>query len=296
MWKVFNSCAFRASGSLPSCSMGLALHAAVTVFLGHVCARRLRSRPAASPDAGSGEVPISARRCGGPWGQRWEQACRRSLPNPSPVSAEPRCFVSPFGWRTEGTRSHSECSSSVFPCECCVSCWSFRGINSKQWRCCHCAVAALSQYVGCTPPISFSVFVEIVVTHLANLYVVRWHFLSGRYKPIIFVWQEADVIHCLCVWIITSVDSVTRSEATKHVQSSVENHKWDLHDLSLIWKVFLRKQKCQTLIRGFQLFLKVRSCHRVSVSAWVHLTSLGGKDACRGPSVLFFVVWMACMW
>ncbi|XP_021263305.1 spatacsin isoform X2 [Numida meleagris] len=67
---------------------------------------------------------------------------------------------------------------------------------------------------------------------------------------------DADIIHCLCVWIITSVDNVTRSEATKHIQSSAENHKWDLHDLSLIWKVFLRKQKCQTLRRGFQLFLK----------------------------------------
>uniref|UniRef100_A0A8C2YHM3 SPG11 vesicle trafficking associated, spatacsin n=1 Tax=Coturnix japonica TaxID=93934 RepID=A0A8C2YHM3_COTJA len=67
---------------------------------------------------------------------------------------------------------------------------------------------------------------------------------------------EADIIHCLCVWIITSVDNVTRSEATKHIQSSVENHKWDLHDLSLIWKVLLREQKCQTLLRGFQLFLK----------------------------------------
>ncbi|POI28481.1 hypothetical protein CIB84_007767, partial [Bambusicola thoracicus] len=72
------------------------------------------------------------------------------------------------------------------------------------------------------------------------------------YKPD----EDADIIHCLCVWIITSVDNVTRSEATKHIQSSVENHKWDLHDLSLIWKVLLRKQKCQTLIRGFQLFLK----------------------------------------
>ncbi|XP_042679854.1 spatacsin isoform X1 [Centrocercus urophasianus] len=81
-----------------------------------------------------------------------------------------------------------------------------------------------------------------------------------EHAPILSVlaacFPEADIIHCLCVWIITSVDSVTRSEATKHVQSSVENHKWDLHDLSLIWKVFLRKQKCQTLIRGFQLFLK----------------------------------------
>uniref|UniRef100_A0A669PH55 SPG11 vesicle trafficking associated, spatacsin n=1 Tax=Phasianus colchicus TaxID=9054 RepID=A0A669PH55_PHACC len=81
-----------------------------------------------------------------------------------------------------------------------------------------------------------------------------------EHAPILSVlaacFPEADIIHCLCVWIITSVDNVTRSEATKHIQSSIENHKWDLRDLSLIWKVFLRKQKCQTLIRGFQLFLK----------------------------------------
>ncbi|NXI71697.1 SPTCS protein, partial [Anseranas semipalmata] len=68
--------------------------------------------------------------------------------------------------------------------------------------------------------------------------------------------QDANIIHCLCVWIITTVDNVTGSEATNHIQRSVENHKWDLHDLSLIWKVFLRKQKSKTLIKGFQLFLK----------------------------------------
>uniref|UniRef100_A0A8B9PSW5 SPG11 vesicle trafficking associated, spatacsin n=1 Tax=Apteryx owenii TaxID=8824 RepID=A0A8B9PSW5_APTOW len=68
--------------------------------------------------------------------------------------------------------------------------------------------------------------------------------------------QDANIIHCLCVWIITTVDSVTRAEATNHIQSSVENHEWDLHDLSIIWKVFLRKEKSKTLINGFQLFLK----------------------------------------
>uniref|UniRef100_A0A8C9EUA4 SPG11 vesicle trafficking associated, spatacsin n=1 Tax=Pavo cristatus TaxID=9049 RepID=A0A8C9EUA4_PAVCR len=98
-----------------------------------------------------------------------------------------------------------------------------------------------------------------------------------EHAPILSVlaacFPEADIVCCLCVWIITSVDTVTRSEATKHIQSPAENHQWDLHDLSLIWKVLLRKQKCQTLIRGFQLFLKVRSCHRVSISARVRLTS-----------------------
>ncbi|NXK50306.1 SPTCS protein, partial [Chauna torquata] len=81
-----------------------------------------------------------------------------------------------------------------------------------------------------------------------------------EHAPILSVlaacFQDASIIHCLCVWIITTVDNVTRSEATNHIQGSVENHKWDLHDLSLIWKVFLRKQKSKTLIKGFQLFLK----------------------------------------
>ncbi|NWX91422.1 SPTCS protein, partial [Nothoprocta pentlandii] len=68
--------------------------------------------------------------------------------------------------------------------------------------------------------------------------------------------QDANIIHCLCVWIITTVDNVTRAEATNHIQNSVENHEWDLDDLSLIWKVLLRKEKSRTLINGFQLFLK----------------------------------------
>ncbi|XP_027544005.1 spatacsin [Neopelma chrysocephalum] len=67
---------------------------------------------------------------------------------------------------------------------------------------------------------------------------------------------DADIIPCLCVWIITSVDVATRAEATKHIQSSAENHQWDLQDLSVIWEVFLRKQKSKTLLNGFQLFLK----------------------------------------
>jgi len=54
------------------------------------------------------------------------------------------------------------------------------------------------------------------------------------------------------------VDGTARAEATNHIQSSAENHEWDLRDLSVIWKVFLRKQKSKTLLNGFQLFLKVR--------------------------------------
>uniref|UniRef100_A0A8B9Z8D1 SPG11 vesicle trafficking associated, spatacsin n=1 Tax=Buteo japonicus TaxID=224669 RepID=A0A8B9Z8D1_9AVES len=81
-----------------------------------------------------------------------------------------------------------------------------------------------------------------------------------EHAPILSVlaacFQDANIIHCLCVWIITAVDDTTRAEATSHIQSSAENHEWDLHDLSVIWKVFLRKQKSKTLLNGFQLFLK----------------------------------------
>ncbi|KAM8997850.1 spatacsin isoform 1-T1 [Ara ararauna] len=68
--------------------------------------------------------------------------------------------------------------------------------------------------------------------------------------------QDANILHCLCVWVITAVDDTTRAEATNHIQSSAENYEWDLHDLTVIWKVFLRKQKSRTLLSGFQLFLK----------------------------------------
>ncbi|XP_009978070.1 PREDICTED: spatacsin, partial [Tauraco erythrolophus] len=81
-----------------------------------------------------------------------------------------------------------------------------------------------------------------------------------EHAPILSVlaacFQDANIIDCLCVWIITTVDDTTRAEATNHIQSSAEDHKWDLHDLSVIWRVFLRKQKSKTLLNGFQLFLK----------------------------------------
>ncbi|XP_054498298.2 spatacsin isoform X1 [Agelaius phoeniceus] len=66
----------------------------------------------------------------------------------------------------------------------------------------------------------------------------------------------ANLISCLCVWIITSVDDATRAEATAHSQGRAEGPQWDLQDLAVIWKVLLRKQKSKTLLSGFQLFLK----------------------------------------
>ncbi|XP_032926333.1 spatacsin isoform X2 [Catharus ustulatus] len=66
----------------------------------------------------------------------------------------------------------------------------------------------------------------------------------------------ANLISCLCVWILTSVDEATRAEVTSHSPSWPQSPQWDLQDLAVIWKVFLRKQKSKTLLRGFQLFLK----------------------------------------
>ncbi|NWW47329.1 SPTCS protein, partial [Pedionomus torquatus] len=81
-----------------------------------------------------------------------------------------------------------------------------------------------------------------------------------EHAPILSVlaacFQDASIIHCLCVWIITTVDGATRAEATNHIQSSAESHDWNLHDLSVLWKVVLRKQKSKTLLNGFRLFLK----------------------------------------
>nr|XP_041574240.1 spatacsin [Taeniopygia guttata] len=66
----------------------------------------------------------------------------------------------------------------------------------------------------------------------------------------------ANLISCLCVWILTSADDATRAEATARTQGWAEGAQWDLQDLAAIWKVFLRKQKSKTLLSGFQLFLK----------------------------------------
>ncbi|XP_072134103.1 spatacsin [Mobula birostris] len=91
-----------------------------------------------------------------------------------------------------------------------------------------------------------------------------WRYLLSeavwQHAPVLSVlaacFQEADVIQCLCVWVVMSSDDVTFSEATKHIKDSVECHEWNLHDLSLMWKVLLGRRKSKQLVRGFQLFQK----------------------------------------
>ncbi|XP_029430632.1 spatacsin-like isoform X2 [Rhinatrema bivittatum] len=68
--------------------------------------------------------------------------------------------------------------------------------------------------------------------------------------------KGTSVVQCVCVWVITSLDEDTGALATAHVEGLLEGHQWNLHDLSLLWKTLLAKQKSKILIRGFQLFLK----------------------------------------
>ncbi|KAI5100334.1 spatacsin isoform 1 [Silurus meridionalis] len=66
--------------------------------------------------------------------------------------------------------------------------------------------------------------------------------------------QDAELIQCLCVWILTSVNEDIAQEATAHINESPNHHTWNLYDLSILWKVLLEKCKIRPLIRGFQLF------------------------------------------
>ncbi|CAM4733726.1 unnamed protein product [Leuciscus chuanchicus] len=66
--------------------------------------------------------------------------------------------------------------------------------------------------------------------------------------------QGAELLQCLCVWILTSVDDDVTHEATAHINESPAHHVWNLHDLSILWKILLCRRKIRPLIRGFQLF------------------------------------------
>ncbi|XP_029909066.1 spatacsin isoform X2 [Myripristis murdjan] len=68
--------------------------------------------------------------------------------------------------------------------------------------------------------------------------------------------KEAELLQCLCVWVLTSVDDVTAREATAHLADAPGHHEWSLHDLSIIWKTLLGRGHVRPLLRGFQLFQK----------------------------------------
>ncbi|XP_029139153.1 spatacsin [Protobothrops mucrosquamatus] len=68
--------------------------------------------------------------------------------------------------------------------------------------------------------------------------------------------QDASILHCLCVWIITSMDRSATREVIGHIEGKVETHEWSLADLALLWHWLLERGKARTLLHGFQLFLK----------------------------------------
>ncbi|XP_041795524.1 spatacsin isoform X2 [Chelmon rostratus] len=75
--------------------------------------------------------------------------------------------------------------------------------------------------------------------------------------------QEAELLPCLCVWVLTSVDDVTAGEATSHLVEAPQHHEWTLHDLSIIWRTLLGRGHIRPLLRGFELFQ--RDCPLVLV-------------------------------
>ncbi|ETE61251.1 Spatacsin [Ophiophagus hannah] len=89
------------------------------------------------------------------------------------------------------------------------------------------------------------------------------HLLAASVKhhtPVLSVlaacFQDASLLHCLCVWIITSLDSSATSEVIGHLEGMAETHEWGLPDLALLWQWLLKRQKASTLLHGFQLFLE----------------------------------------
>ncbi|XP_038130173.1 spatacsin isoform X2 [Cyprinodon tularosa] len=77
--------------------------------------------------------------------------------------------------------------------------------------------------------------------------------------------KTAELLPCLCVWILTSVDNKTAEEATSHLAEAPQHHEWTLHDLSIIWKTLLWRGHFRILLRGFELFQQVMDCPLVLV-------------------------------
>uniref|UniRef100_A0A1A7YYA7 Spastic paraplegia 11 n=1 Tax=Iconisemion striatum TaxID=60296 RepID=A0A1A7YYA7_9TELE len=75
--------------------------------------------------------------------------------------------------------------------------------------------------------------------------------------------QRMELLPCLCVWVLTSVDDATADQATSHLIEAPQHHEWTLHDLSIIWKTLLEQGHVRPLLRGFELFQ--RDCPLVLV-------------------------------
>uniref|UniRef100_A0A1A8MPB2 Spastic paraplegia 11 n=1 Tax=Nothobranchius pienaari TaxID=704102 RepID=A0A1A8MPB2_9TELE len=75
--------------------------------------------------------------------------------------------------------------------------------------------------------------------------------------------QRTELLPCLCVWVLTSVDAATAEQATSHLIEAPQDHEWTLHDLSIIWRTLLGRGHVRPLLRGFELFQ--RDCPLVLV-------------------------------
>ncbi|XP_008279865.1 spatacsin [Stegastes partitus] len=75
--------------------------------------------------------------------------------------------------------------------------------------------------------------------------------------------QGTELLPCLCVWVLTSVDDLTSQEATSHLDEAPQHHEWTLHDLSIIWRTLLGRGCVRPLLRGFELLQ--RDCPLVLV-------------------------------
>ncbi|XP_068595308.1 spatacsin [Brachionichthys hirsutus] len=75
--------------------------------------------------------------------------------------------------------------------------------------------------------------------------------------------QEAELLACLCVWVLASIDDSIAAEATSHLVEAPQHHEWTLHDLSIIWRMLLGRGLVRPLLRGFELFQ--RDCPLVLV-------------------------------
>ncbi|XP_028287766.1 spatacsin isoform X2 [Parambassis ranga] len=75
--------------------------------------------------------------------------------------------------------------------------------------------------------------------------------------------QSTELLPCLCVWVLTSIDDVTTRKATSHLVEAPQHHEWTLHDLSIIWKTLLGLGIVRPLLRAFELFQ--RDCPLVLV-------------------------------
>ncbi|XP_042561282.1 spatacsin isoform X3 [Clupea harengus] len=91
-----------------------------------------------------------------------------------------------------------------------------------------------------------------------------WRYLLGQataqHCPPLTVFaaceKQSELLQFLSVWILTSVDASVTQEATAHIDESLSQHVWNLHDLAIIWKFFLKNRNIRPLIHGFQLFLR----------------------------------------